>query len=270
MKQLNELISGGEIKTDVNVNQLNCDRMNAQVGNLNEYDGYNCDECKNKGIIYYVTTYPNTDVEYVVTRDCKCKSTRATLRRAKKSGLGNVLSDCTFQKYEATEEWQQQIKQKAQMFCKDDNARWFYIGGQSGAGKTHICTAISGWYLKQGKDCRYMLWRDDAVKLKALVNEYEEYQKLISEFKDVDVLYIDDFLKTQSGQAPTQADINLAFEILNNRVMDKTKITIISSEYPIAEALEFDEATIGRIYQQAGIYKISIDKDMKKNFRLRG
>lgn len=261
---------GAAPEEPVSYEQFRCDFANNNPGNLNEYDGHNCEICKNKGIIYFVKKDDLTGWEQMTARECKCMATRRTLRRAKKSGLGNILTDFTFPKYETPEEWQQQIKSKAQMFCKDDTAKWFYIGGQSGAGKSHICTAIAGYYIKQGKDCRYMLWRDDAVKLKALVSDYEQYQKHISEFKEIDVLYIDDFLKTQRGTEPTQADINLAFELLNYRLMDSEKITIISSEFTIVQALAFDEATIGRIYQQAGIYKISVDKDIKKNYRLRG
>ena len=146
------------------------------------------------------------------------------------------------------------------------NGRIFITGN---SGKTHICTAICGHYIKAGKNVRYMLWRDDAVKLKSVVNDFEQYQNQITEFKNVDVLYIDDFFKTKDGEEPTPADINLAFELLNYRLLDKDKITIISSEFTINRALELDEATIGRIYQQAGNYKISIDRDTRKNYRLK-
>lgn len=242
-----------------------CEMANNDAGTLNEQDGYNCDECKNKGFIYFYD-----DRRYLVCRDCKCMSIRRTLRRAKQSGLDNVLTDYTFNKYEAVEEWQKDIKSKAVDFCKDETAHWFYIGGQTGAGKTHICTAIAGYYIKHGKDCKYMLWRDDAVKLKQCVNDYEQYQKLINEYKRADVLYIDDLFKSQNGAEPTRADINIAFELINNRLLDAGKITIISSEFTIIDALRLDEATIGRIYQHTGKYKIDIPKDINKNYRLRG
>lgn len=277
IERLNAIIGGlkerhgvKEAESDESYVQFQCDFANNNPGNLNEIDGHNCEECKNKGVVYFVKKNELTGWETMTARDCRCMAIRRTLRRARKSGLGNILTDFTFAKYETLEDWQTDIKRTAQMFCKDETAKWFYIGGQSGAGKSHICTAIAGYYIKQGADCRYMLWRDDAVKLKALVSEYEGYQKQIDDFKNIPVLYIDDFLKTQSGSAPTQADINLAFELLNYRLMDKEKITIISSEYTIAQALEFDEATIGRIYQQTGAYKISIPKDINKNYRLRG
>lgn len=246
-----------------------CEWANANVGDLNEQDGYNCDICKNKGVVYILIENPYTKRREMCMRKCECMKIRSTLRRAKASGLNNILTDYTFPKYEVVEDWQKEIKLKAQSFCMDDEARWFYIGGQSGAGKTHICTAIAGHYIKVGKDCRYMLWRDDAVKIKQLVNDYTEYQRIMNEYKQVDVLYIDDMFKSQNGAEPTKADINIAFELLNNRLMDKDKITIISSEFTIADALLFDEATIGRIYQQAGEFKIDIPKDIRKNYRLK-
>lgn len=269
LKRLNEQHNNGQQLTPEEYEQQQCDWANSKSGNLNEYDGYNCDTCKNKGVVYILRDNPYTGRKEMVQRACKCSSIRATLRRAKESGLNNILTDYTFDKYETPEQWQKVIKEKAQLFCKDDHARWFYIGGQTGAGKTHICTAIAAYYIKRGLDCRYMLWRDDAVKLKSVVNDFERYQQLIEPFKNVDVLYIDDYLKVQDGAEPTTADINLAFELLNYRLLDKNKITIISSEFTMARALELDEATNGRIYQQAGEYKINIDRNINKNYRLR-
>lgn len=244
--------------------QQQIDAENNKEGNLHEQDGYNCDICKNKGFMSRLH-----EAGYEVTYPCKCQTIRDTLRRARRSGLGNILTDYKFDKYEVTEEWQKTIKDKAQAFCKDTGAQWFYIGGQTGAGKTHICTAIAAHYIKAGLNCRYMLWRDDAVKLKSVVNDFALYQKHIEPLKKVDVLYIDDFLKTKDETDPTAADINVAFELINHRLLDKDKITIISSEFTISKALEFDEATFGRVYQLTGEYKINIDRDIKKNYRLK-
>lgn len=274
LERLKTKHGGGEQLTAEQYEEMQCKWANDNAGNLNEKDGYNCNICNNKGIIYFLQESQFTGTKAMTVKDCECMQIRRTLKRARQSGLNNILSDYTFAKYQATEKWQSSIKELAQAFCKDDAANWFYIGGQSGAGKTHICTAIAGHYIKQGKDCRYMLWRDDAVKLKQLVNDYTEYQRIINDFKFADVLYIDDLFKSQVGSEqsaePTKADINLAFELLNNRIMDKDKITIISSEFLITEALEFDEATIGRVFQKAGQYKLSIPKDRSKNYRLRG
>ena len=146
------------------------------------------------------------------------------------------------------------------------NGRIFVTGN---SGKTHICTAIAGHYIKAGKEVKYMLWCEEAKKLKALVND-KSYQDLIRIYKTVDVLYIDDFLKVKSGESPTPADINLAFEIINHRLIENNKITIISSEKKLDELMEYDEATMSRIYQKTGVYKLNINKDISKNYRLNG
>ena len=243
--------------------QQRIDWYNDTVGDLNELDGYNCDLCKNKGFIAKLDEY---DME--VHTVCKCQKIRATLRRAQRSGLGNIISEYTFDKYRTTDEWQTFIKNTAQSFCKDDEAHWFYIGGQVGSGKTHICTAIAAHYIKAGREVKYMLWSEEAKKLKSLVNDIG-YQEEISLYKNVDVLYIDDFLKVKNGENPTPADINLAFEIINHRLLSRDKITIISSEKTLDEMLDYDEATMSRIYQKTGIYKISVGRDKQKNYRLK-
>ena len=157
--------------------------------------------------------------------------------------------------------------QKAVEYAKNPEG-WFYIGGQVGAGKTHICTAIAVYLLKQGLETYYMLWTDATVELKANKCDDEEYNKLMGKLKSVDVLYIDDFLKTEQGKQPTTADINIAFELLNNRYNAK-KITIVSSEKTLKEVLNIDEALGSRIKQRAGENDIAIAKDGRKNYRLK-
>ena len=237
--------------------------LNRVEGNLHEIDGYNCALCRNKGYIARLAENGS-----VVSSFCKCKKIRATLKRARKSGLGDIITDYTFDKFIDTDDWQKLIKGMAKAFCEDEEAKWFYIGGQVGCGKTHLCTAIAAHYIKAGKDVKYMVWSEEAKKLKAIVND-PMYQVEIAPYKDADVLYIDDFLKVKAGENPTVADINLAFEIINHRLISRNKITIISSEKLLDELMEYDEATMSRIYQKTGDYKFNISKDRTKNYRLR-
>lgn len=107
------------------------------------------------------------------------------------------------------------LKEKALKFCEDDDA-WLYIGGQSGCGKTHLCTAAAVKMIKQGCDVILMQWRDESVRLKGMINEPDEYAEAINQLKQVDVLYIDDLFvgSRYDGNGhgmPSEADIKLAF-----------------------------------------------------------
>lgn len=234
---------------------------NAEQGHLHEYDGYRCEKCNNKGYIWKLD-----ENLFDVRADCECTLIRDSLTRAKRSGLGNILTDYSFEKYIAKEKWQEELKKKAQQFCTDDSAKWFFIGGQVGCGKTHLCTAIVAHYINSHCDARYMVWVEDSKRIKAVANE-TSYQAEINKFKKTEVLYIDDFLKVRGGEQPTSADINLAFEIINHRLMNPEQITIISSEKTLDEIAEYDEATMSRIFQLTGDYKFNIGKDSRKNYR---
>jgi len=122
-----------------------------------------------------------------------------------------------------------------------------------------------------------MLWRDEIARIKALVNDAEQYGAMMQEIKNADVLYIDDLFKTGKDdfgkvKQPTPADINAAFEIINFRYNDPRKITIISSERTISDLNEIDEAIAGRIAEKskADGYCINLGRDAGKNYRMKG
>lgn len=268
---------GFEPMTPKEYEQAKADAYNNGIGNLDKEDGYNCDICKNKGMIASVVYNEKFGYWTETVTTCKCHKARNAIRRLHRSGLKNVVKDYSFDKYETPEAWQQTIKETAMQFCQDDNHNFFFIGGQSGAGKTHICTAIAVHYIRKGKEVRYMLWRDEITRIKSVVNEYDQYGSLMDSLKQTDVLYIDDLFKCGKGddgkvKAPTAADINAAFEILNYRYNNKNLITIISSERTLAELVDIDEAVAGRIAERskAGGYCINLKKDKSRNWRMKG
>ena len=69
------------------------------------------------------------------------------------------------------------------------------MGGQSGAGKTHLCTAVTVHYIRKGKEARYMLWRDEIAQIKAIVTDSAAYAARMDALKKTPVLYIDDLFK---------------------------------------------------------------------------
>ncbi len=178
---------------------------------------------------------------------------RRNLRRLKRSGLEDIAREYTFRKYQCEKPWQQNVKELALDFVKNGAGEWFFISGNPGTGKTHICTAICTELIKAGKEVRYFLWRSDANRLKAIVNK-PEYDVSMREWRDAEVLYIDDFFKGRL----TDADINLAFELLNARYMARRKITILSSELTVEKILSIDEALGRRVYERSRGYCIAV------------
>lgn len=255
--------------------QAMVDSYNASTGDRNLLDGYDCPICKNKGMIAVLT---ETNGIYSDTnRFCVCNEIRKQRLRLKKAGLLHMVETCTFDRYQTPDAWQAAIKEKAMRFCQDDEHRFFFIGGQSGAGKTHICTAITSHYIDQGKRAKYMVWIDESNKLKGLVTEPGGYAAAMDEIKKTEVLYIDDLFKPIRGAngqitPPSYADIRLAMEIINYRYNNPGLITIISGERTIDELLYLDEALAGRISQLSkdGGYCINLKKDSGRNWRLKG
>lgn len=219
--------------------------------------GYNCEHCHNKGYVAVV----EDDVMKVAP--CRCLKLRRCIRLFEQSGIN---PEYDLKNFHAQQPWQQDLLDTAYRFLENPKS-WLYMGGQVGCGKSHICTGIVRELLRRGIPARYMLWRDEAVKLKACVNDTEEYMTLIEPLKNVEVLYIDDFFK--AGSVPTTADINLAFELINARYNRKL-VTLISSEYYIDELSDqVDEAIGSRIFERARGFIKNIGRVPERNYRLK-
>ena len=225
--------------------------------------GIDCPVCENRGYVIAI----NKD-GVLGTRECSCMNQRRSIRAIRTSGMEDMISRYTFDNYETPDKERQELKAAALDFCNRDTG-WFYIAGKSGSGKTHLCTAICAELIKRNKRTQYMLWRDESVKLKSGVNDRQWYEARIKKLKTVPVLYIDDFWKSRRSEdhvRVTDADVNLAFEILNTRYNDSSLRTIISTEMALPEVLDIDEATGSRIYERSRGF---VKKAPSENWRLR-
>lgn len=247
--------------------QAGIDSQNAEQGTLT---GVDCPICKNKGEIFYLDENYNE-----CTKECECMKKRRIIARAQNSGLWAVLPKYTFKNFEHKEDWQFYMYDKATDFVRDDKAKCFYIGGGIGSGKSHICTAIVGYFIKQGLDAQFDIWSNIVTNLKQ--NAYdnpEEYNRQMDRLKNVPVLYIDDFFKTN----PTTADLDKAFQIINHRYnlsigdTEKKCITIISSEKMLDEHYKIDNALASRIFEMCnfGEYVVEINRSSTRNQRTKG
>lgn len=235
--------------------------FNQAKGNLNEFD---CPICNNKGYVQKVVFEEMYNDYIPVIVKCSCTSKRATLNKAKRSGLGEYV-DKRFDDYIVKDNWQKEIKTKALEYIKDDK-KWFTILGQSGAGKTLIGCIIANYLLLvRNEEVLYITWTDFISKLKRDMmgdnsNGVSEY---LDRVKNVEVLFLDELLKKYND-----TDLKYIVEIINYRYVNRLK-TIITSEKTIGELLDIDEATFSRVVERSDKYVINIAKDHSKNYRLR-
>lgn len=204
---------------------------------------YRCELCHDTGQIIH--RIPGS-IDITVS-ECECAIKRRNAMRIERSGLGDVMSRYTFEAYKTPDAKSKAIKAAALRYVTDSHGEWFMVVGRPGSGKTHICTAIMGKLIDGGKNCKYMLWRDEVRELKSLVTDNAAYRERMDLLKNADVLYIDDFLK---GNTVSDGDLNIAFELLNARYCSQ-KRTIISGERTVGAIMDIDEAIGSRIYERS-------------------
>ena len=195
------------------------------------------------------------------SKRCECMDRRVSLRRIRQSGMEELLDRFTFDSYQTPDAKRLKTKTLAKQYADSDEG-WFYIGGQQGGGKTHICTAICARLIERGVDVYYMPWRDESMALKACVTDAAEYESRIHGLKHVRVLYIDDLFKGGSSEA----DVRLAVEIINARCYRKSLRTVISSELSMEQLAQIDESLGSKIYEHAEGYRLTAPPE---NWRLK-
>lgn len=231
------------------------ENYNNSIGKLNIDDGYNCDKCKNRGD-YMIKTETGEALA-----ECECMRIRRAIRELKKSGLENQI-ELGFDSYKAVDELTAKIKRLA---IENIQAKeWFFIGGQTGAGKTHISTAIAVELLRRSVQVRYKRYMEmvQSLKAKKFTSDADYFNELLP-LVNCEVLYIDDLFK---GKVLDQ-DVAIMWELIDDRYTNSKK-TIISSEMDLSEIARLDESLAGRINQRAGKYVINIEKNKEFNRRL--
>lgn len=244
---------------------------NSTAGDLDKADGYNCPECKNRGMIAVVVV--RDGVPETIMQECKCKAVRSSIRQMKMSGLYDMAKRCTFDNYTTQEAWQKEIKAKAMRFAKTPEG-WLFLGGQPGAGKTHlgVATAVAIMHERK-KDAKYFVWPD---AIRGTWGNFEAYQSFVDEAKAAQLLYIDDLFKPVQDRGatkmPTANEVESAFQVLNYRYNKPGLHTIISCEFTVSELCQIDEALGSRIIEatRGTDSCISIGKKPGRNYRLRG
>ena len=252
---------------------LNVTHVNAQ-GGLVPGDGVDCPKCLNRGLVYGVRYFPGQGASLGVMV-CECNTERTAVKRLRESGLADSVKRYTFENFQAIEPWQRAMLETAQKYAAQGakDGAWMFFGGNPGAGKTHLATAIIGKLIRE-KDVAYAIWPQMAQALKASVMDDEAYDRQMRRYQRAEVLLLDDFLKPGrdrkgNEEGASAADMRLSFDLLNYRYLNRLP-TIISSEWHIGELAEMDEAVASRIYEMCGEYVVNIRRDKARNYRLRG
>ena len=246
-----------------------------------DYKPYSdCEICDGSGWIWH-DTYDEAGIRTSGgSEKCVCRKRNDNIKRMERSGLGHVIEELTLHTFTTEEPWQRAMRATAEKYIavitakSERTAPWFYIGGAVGSGKTHIATAICGELLNRGMGVRYMQWLPEARRIKSMINS-EDLDGDLDKYRQADVLYIDDLFKQQhhAGERPypTDADVKIAFMLINDRYTAR-KPTIITSEWNLTdELLDIDEGTFSRVYERTkGGYLIEIENGQGKNYRTRG
>ncbi len=231
--------------------------INSSAEKLQEY---RCNKCKDKLFILYRNEQGQT-----LSKQCECYNQVINEKRLERTQLANKKYEYTFENYKANEEWQKDILNKSKAYVKCPNG-WFYIGGQVGSGKTHICTAVvrNIAYLNN-MSFEYILFNQKMTELKQMkFEEKEKYQEILNRLIEIDILFIDDLFKFE----PTKSDLDILFDIINNRYLNN-KICVISSEKFISDIYKIDSATWSRIIEKSSCV-LEIEHNENKNYRLKG
>ena len=231
----------------------------------NDDSKYQCKKCKDTEFIFY------KDLNgYEYAKECECRTLKIANRLLEKSGISEEFQSKTFSNFEDRGiEQVREAKQKAieyyQNFSKYENERnnSIVFMGQVGSGKTHLGMALANNLIKtKNVAVLYMEYRQTATKLKQLITDDYNYNTELNKFKKARVLFIDDMLK---GKV-TESDVNLLYEIINYRYLNKLPM-IISTEKTREELIEFDEAIASRIIEMSKKNIIEL-RGKELNYRL--
>lgn len=225
-------------------------------------DLYKCQKCKDTGFIYDTSTNSASI--------CECQEKEEYQRILERCGISEEFRKIGFKEFETYTEYQKNAKSLAIDYTKNfleiekqkNNSIAFL--GNCGSGKTHLSIAIANNLMAKNIAVLYMPYREIITKIKQIITDELEYNRLMGKYKKARVLLIDDFAKGKI----TESDINIMFEIINYRYLNNKPI-IISSELTQERLLDFDEAVGSRIIEMCKnrtIQAIGIEN----NYRLRG
>lgn len=123
----------------------------------------------------------------------------------------------------------------------------YFYSEMPGSGKTRLMASVGNAIVKmQSVSVRFITAANLFDKIKSTFNsEGNEYEEMLKELKEIDVLLIDDV----GAEMPTEWTASMFCSILNDR-LTQSKITVFTSNYSVS-ALPYDERIRSRISKMA-------------------
>lgn len=200
------------------------------------------------------------DIEFILNpetggvRPCECQEIKKYNRILKNSGISEAFRRKTLSNF--TLDGKNQLVKVAYNMAtnytknfkaiEQDRHNSITFLGKPGSGKTHLTIAIANQLMEQRVAVLYMQYREAITQIKQCITDEENYQKILSKYKQARVLMIDDLFKGKI----TESDLNIMFEIINHRYLNGQPV-IISSEFMVNDLLKFDEALGSRIVEMS-------------------
>ncbi len=209
---------------------------------------YTCPECKDTG--------------YIGSTKCACMKKRLVEKYYAVSNLSNILEYENFDRfdlslYEKTPFSGEELSPFENMrliledvltnadFAENDFFNYYFYGN-SGLGKTFMCSCIAKKLLDEGNSVIYMSaysLADLLEKNRFRHNDLEEDDESIDMLFDADLLIIDD-LGTESPTSVTASEI---FKVINNRLINRKSTVISSNLRPRELSGTYSDRVVSRI-----------------------
>lgn len=228
--------------------------------------GEYCKLCRNKGY-----TVKRDSKGYIYNIECSCMAQRRTNEKLQQSEYAKMLTSKTFENFNIKFDWQTKMLHACKKWLAQDKYPFLYLGGKSGAGKSHLAVATFVAYLRRGVDSRFVSWRTESRDLKMRMGDYDFYEPKLKELKEVPLLLLDDFLWGNDNQTPTAEDWRLAKEIIDARG-ENGRRTIFTSNFNLGLIVSYSEVVGSRLFEYTG-GENNFDVELgfeAENYRLNG
>lgn len=223
----------------------------------------NCSKCNDTGWLL--------DVINNTAQVCDCVNKDISIVQFKKAGINISDKDTSFSNFKTWNETSKSLKNTGIAYysnydkIKNTRQNSVLLCGNPGSGKTHILLALSNNFIaNRSIKVIYMNYREAITSIKQNMLDKEIYYREIKKYQEAEILFIDDLFKGKI----TEADINIMFEIINYRYINRLPL-MISTEHKIENLLALDEGTCSRIYEMSKDFIVEII-GTENNYRLKG